>query len=85
MLSEFVQEKSVTSWKSASAAHFRHSHLAVFIMGINKINVNNTDSNYAHSIFDISEYTGKSYATLSDALSDVPDGKKKCGMTVAFV
>ena len=54
-------------------------------MGINKINVNNTDSNYTHSIFDISEYTGKSYATLSDALGDIPRGKQKGGMTVAFV
>ena len=54
-------------------------------MGVNKININNNDSNYAHSIFDISEYTGKTYDTLSDALADVPDGKKKGGMTVAFV
>ena len=54
-------------------------------MGINKININNNDSNYAHSIFDISEYTGKTYATLTDALADVPQGKQKGGMTVAFV
>ena len=54
-------------------------------MGVNKININNNDSNYAHSIFDISEYTGKTYETLSDALADVPDGKKKGGMTVSFV
>ena len=54
-------------------------------MGINKINVNNTDSNYTHSIFDISEYTGKTYDTLTDALTDIPDGKKKGGMSVAFV
>jgi len=54
-------------------------------MAINRINVNNTDTNYTHSIFDISEYTGKSYATLSDALGDVPQGKQKGGMTVAFV
>ena len=54
-------------------------------MGVNKININNNDSNYAHSIFDISEYTGKTYDTLSDALADVPDGKKKGGMTVSFV
>ena len=54
-------------------------------MGVNKININNNDSNYTHSIFDISEYTGKTYDTLSDALADVPDGKKKGGMTVAFV
>jgi len=85
MLSEFVQEKSVSAWKSATAAHFVSSHLAAFIMAINSINVNNTDSNYTHSIFDISEYTGKSYAILSDALGDVPDEKKKGGMTVAFI
>ena len=54
-------------------------------MGVNKININNNDSNYAHSIFDISEYTGKTYDTLSDALADIPDGKKKGGMTVSFV
>ena len=54
-------------------------------MGVNKINVNNTDSNYAHSIFDISEYTGKTYDTLSAALADIPDGKQKGGMTVSFV
>ena len=54
-------------------------------MGVNKININNNDSNYAHSIFDISECTGKTYDTLTDALADVPDGKKKGGMTVAFI
>ena len=54
-------------------------------MGINRINVNNIDSKYAHSIFDISEYTGKTYDTLSDALADVPQGKQKGGMTVAFI
>jgi len=52
---------------------------------LNSIKVNNTDSEYTHSIFDITEYTGKTYATLSDALGDVPDGKKKGGMTVTFV
>ena len=54
-------------------------------MGINRINVNNTDSNYTHSIFDISEYTGKSYVSLSDALEDVPQEKQKGGMTVSFI
>ena len=54
-------------------------------MGVNRININNTDSNYTHSIFDISEYTGKTYDTLADALADVPDGKQKGGMTVSFV
>ena len=51
----------------------------------NTIKVNNTDTNYTHSIFDISEYTGKKYDTLSDALTDVPDGKQSGGMTVRFV
>lgn len=51
---------------------------------LNSIKVNNTDSEYTHSIFDITEYTGKKYATLSDALADLPDGKKKGGMTVSF-
>ena len=50
----------------------------------NTIKVNNTDTNYTHSIFDISEYTGKTYDTLSDALADVPDGKQKGGMTVCY-
>ena len=54
-------------------------------MGVNRINVNKTDSNYTHSIFDISEYTGRSYASLSDALGDVPQEKQKGGMTVCFV
>ena len=54
-------------------------------MRFNSIKVNNTDTNYTHSIFDISEYTGKTYDTLSDALTDVPDGKQKGGMTVSFV
>jgi len=52
---------------------------------LNTIKVNNTDSNYTHSIFDISEYTGKTYDTLTDALVDVPQGKQKGGMTVSFV
>ena len=54
-------------------------------MSFNTIKVNNTDTNYTHSIFDISEYTGKTYDTLSDALADVPDGKQKGGMSVSFV
>ena len=54
-------------------------------MSFNTIKVNNTDTNYTHSIFDISEYTGKKYDTLSDALTDVPDGKRKGGMTISFV
>ena len=54
-------------------------------MSVNKILVNNNDSNYTHSIFDISEYTGNSYLTLSDALDDVPIQKHKGGMTIRYV
>ena len=52
---------------------------------VNKITVNNQDSNYTHSIFDISEYTGNSYLTLSDALDEVPIQKRKGGMTIRYV
>ena len=54
-------------------------------MSVNKILVNNNDSNYTHSIFDISEYTGQSYSTLSDALDDIPQAKRKGGMTIRYV
>ena len=54
-------------------------------MSVNKIFVNNSDSNYTHSIFDISEYTGISYDTLSDALDAVPLAKRKGGMTIRYV
>ena len=54
-------------------------------MSVNKILVNNNDSNYTHSIFDISEYTGISYDILSDALDDVPQAKRKGGMTIRYI
>ena len=54
-------------------------------MGVNRINVNSTDSKYTHSIFDISEYTGRSYDALSDALADVPEGKRNGGMTIRYI
>ena len=55
-------------------------------MGINTINVNSADTNYAHSIFDISEYnSGAKYDNLSQALAAVPQNLQKGGMTVAFV
>ena len=54
-------------------------------MSVNKILVNNNDSNYTHSIFDISEYTGRQYSTLSDALNDIPQAKRKGGMTIRYV
>ena len=42
-------------------------------MAINTINVNNSDTSYVHSIFDISEYnSGATYADLSAALAAVP-------------
>jgi len=55
-------------------------------MGFNSIKVNNTDTNYTHSIFDISEYnSGAIYANLSAALAAVPQNKKQGGMTVKFI
>ena len=54
-------------------------------MSVNKIFVNNSDSNYTHSIFDISEYTGISYDTLSDALDAIPQTKRKGGMAIRYV
>ena len=54
-------------------------------MSVNKILVNNNDSNYTHSIFDISEYTGNSYSTLTDALNAIPQAKQKGGMTIRYV
>ena len=52
----------------------------------NTIKVNNTDTNYTHSIFDISEYnSGAIYANLSAALAAVPQNKKQGGMTVKFI
>ena len=54
-------------------------------MSVNKILVNNNDSNYTHSIFDISEYTGNSYSTLSDALNAIPQAKQKGGMTIRYI
>jgi hypothetical protein len=42
----------------------------------NTIKVNNTDTNYTHSIFDISEYnSGATYNDLSAALSAIPESK----------
>jgi hypothetical protein len=52
---------------------------------INTIKVNNTDTNYVHSILDISEYhNGAKYEDLSAALDAVPQEKQKGGMTVRF-
>jgi len=52
----------------------------------NTIKVNNTDTNYTHSIFDISEYnSGAIYANLSAALDVVPQNKQQGGMTVKFI
>ena len=49
MSSEFVQEKSVTSWKSAIAAHFEYSHLADCDMKLNKIRINSNEEGIIYS------------------------------------
>ena len=54
-------------------------------MSVNIIKVNNSDTNYTHSIFDISSYTGNQYEDLSSALAAVPEEKQSGGMTVSFV
>ena len=54
-------------------------------MSFNRIKVNNLDTNYTHSIFDISDYTGRQYLDLYSALLDVPDDKRTGGMTVRYV
>ena len=55
-------------------------------MSFNTIKVNNTDTDYTHSIFDISEYnSGAIYANLSSALATMPQNKKQGGMTVKFI
>ena len=55
-------------------------------MNINTINVNNSDTTYAHSIFDISELNaGAKYDTLSDALAGVPEDRKQGGMSIRYV
>ena len=52
----------------------------------NTIKVNNTDTNYTHSIFDISDYnSGATYDDLSAALAAVPQNKKQGGMSVKFI
>ena len=54
-------------------------------MSLNKIFINNSDTNYTHSIFDITQHTGISYENLNAALAAVPDGKKSGGMTIRYV
>ena len=52
----------------------------------NTIKVNNTDTDYTHSIFDISEYNSRAiYANLSSALAAVPQTKQQGGMTIKFI
>ena len=42
----------------------------------NTIKVNNTDTDYTHSIFDISDYnSGATYVDLSTALAAIPESK----------
>ena len=55
-------------------------------MSFNTIKVNNTDTNYTHSIFNISEYnSGAIFKDLSAALAAVPQDKKKGGMSIKFI
>ena len=54
-------------------------------MSFNRIKVNNSDTNYTHSIFDISDYTGRQYLDLYSAITDVPADKQTGGMSVKFV
>ena len=45
-------------------------------MSFNAIKVNNTDTGYTHSIFDISDYnSGATYDDLSSALDAIPESK----------
>jgi hypothetical protein len=45
-------------------------------MSFNSIRVNNTDTGYAHSIFDISDYnSGAKYVDLNAALAAIPESK----------
>ena len=58
----------------------------MLIMGVNIIKVNNADTNYTHSIFDISEYnSGAKYDSLTEALNTVPQDKQQGGMTVRYI
>ena len=54
-------------------------------MSLNKIFINNSDTNYTHSIFDITQHTGISYENLSAALAAVPDEKQSGGMSIRYV
>ena len=54
-------------------------------MSLNTIKVNNSDTNYTHSIFDITQHTGISYENLSVALVAVPTEKQSGGMTVRYI
>ena len=52
----------------------------------NTIKVNDTDTGYTHSIFDISDYnSGQTYANLALALAAVPESKQHGGMSIRFV
>ena len=53
-------------------------------MPLNSINVNSSNTGYAHSIIDLSA-SGAKFEDLSAALAAVPEDKKKGGMTIAFV
>ena len=52
----------------------------------NIIKVNNADTDYTHSIFDISDYnSGAMYNDLSAALAAIPESKQHGGMSVRYV
>ena len=65
-------------------AHYKRTSSGLK-MSVNIIKVNNSDTNYTHSIFDISGYTGNQYEDLSSALTAVPEEKQSGGMTVRFI
>ena len=55
-------------------------------MSFNTVKINNNDTNYTHSIFDISEYyNGATYPDLSSALAAIPEDKQIGGMCIRFI
>ena len=53
-------------------------------MALTSINVNSSDTGYAHSIVDLSQ-NGAKFNDLNAALAAVPNDKQKGGMTITFV
>ena len=56
-------------------------------MGLNKIKINDVTTVNTGVVYDISKVTGRTYETLSDALSgnNVPPEVREGGMSVRFV